>query len=130
MNRYAESPPITRGRVASPHQQRSVEEKNTPATPAYLQSLDAEAREQTAISSGRTKWTPEAVLALGVHTDLVTAGALLGIGRTKTHELARRNEFPVPVLRHGRRYIVPVAPIAQLLQLAEPNHSGENTGTA
>jgi hypothetical protein len=73
----------------------------------------------------RHQWTAEAVRALGVHTDLVTAGALLGMGRTKAHELARTGRFPVPVLRHGRRYLVPVAPILHLLQL-EP--SGERPG--
>lgn len=75
-------------------------------------------------------WTAEAVRALGVHTDLVTAGALLGIGRTKAHELARTGRFPVPVLRHGRRYIVPVAPIAQLLGLDVPDNTHPDAHTA
>jgi hypothetical protein len=72
------------------------------------------------------RWTSDAVRALGVYTDLVTAGALLGMGRTKAHELARADQFPVPVLRHGRRYIVPVAPIAQLLHLHEHDHPSHN----
>ncbi len=67
--------------------------------------------------SGRT-WTPAAVRALGVTTDLVTAGSILKIGRTAAHELARRGDFPVPVLRLGTRYVVPVAPVLALLGLA------------
>jgi hypothetical protein len=63
------------------------------------------------------RWTAAAVRALGVYTDLVTAGSVLGMGRTKAHELARMGCFPVPVIRHGRRYVVPVAPILHLLHL-------------
>jgi hypothetical protein len=74
------------------------------------------------------RWTPDAVRALGVHTDLVTAATLLGMGRTKAHELVRAGRFPVPVLRHGRRYVVPVAPILQLLQITghEPSTGGSD----
>jgi hypothetical protein len=60
-------------------------------------------------------WTLEEVRALGVRTDLVTAASVLGIGRTSAHELARAGTFPVPVLRLGRRYVVPVAPLLRLL---------------
>ncbi len=66
----------------------------------------------------RRAWTAEQVRALGVRTDLITAGSVLGIGRTSAHELARRREFPVPVLRLGTRYVVPVAPLLALLGLA------------
>jgi hypothetical protein len=52
------------------------------------------------------------------------------MGRTKAHELARNGQFPVPLLRHGRRYIVPVAPIAQLLHLTEPDHFAPGADTA
>jgi hypothetical protein len=65
----------------------------------------------------RPLWSEAQVRALGVTTDLVTAGAVLGIGRTTAHALARANEFPVPVLRVGRRYRVPTAPLLQLLAL-------------
>jgi hypothetical protein len=83
---------------------------------------------QTTPASGdpRQRWTPDAVRALGVHTDLVTAGALLGMGRTKAHELARTGRFPVPVFRHGRRYVVPVAPILHLLEIAGPENPTRN----
>ncbi|MER6754983.1 DNA-binding protein [Micromonospora echinofusca] len=62
-------------------------------------------------------WTIEAVRELGVTTDVETAGAILGIGRTKAYELARTNEFPVRLLRVGRRYLVPVPAILKLLAI-------------
>ncbi len=44
-----------------------------------------------------------------------TAGAILGIGRSKSYELAKANEFPVRILRIGRRYLVPTPAILELL---------------
>jgi hypothetical protein len=63
-------------------------------------------------------WTLEAVRALGMTTDVETAAAILGMGRTKAYELAREGAFPVKVLRIGRRYVVPVPAILQLLDAA------------
>ncbi|MFI7332843.1 DNA-binding protein [Micromonospora aurantiaca (nom. illeg.)] len=60
-------------------------------------------------------WTIEAVRALGVTTDVETAGAILGIGRSKAYALAKRGQFPVRVLRVGRNYVVPVPAILELL---------------
>jgi hypothetical protein len=56
-------------------------------------------------STGATSpvWTPEAIRQLGVTTDVATAGAILGIGRSKAYELATDGEFPVAILRIGRR---------------------------
>jgi hypothetical protein len=54
-----------------------------------------------------TVWTLEAVRRLGLTTDVETAGAILGIGRTKAYELAKTNQFPVPLIRAGRRYLFP-----------------------
>jgi hypothetical protein len=60
-------------------------------------------------------WTVESVRALGITTDVQTAGAILGIGRTKAYELARQDEFPVPVIRIGRRIMVPTPGLLALL---------------
>lgn len=46
------------------------------------------------------------LIALPVTVDLATAGRAYGFGRTKAYELARRGEFPVPLLRMANRYIV------------------------
>jgi hypothetical protein len=56
--------------------------------------------------------------------DIVTAGRLLGIGRTTAYQLARHDRFPVPVLRIGGGYKVPTAPLLALLGIDTP------TGTA
>jgi hypothetical protein len=55
-----------------------------------------------------TRWTPERIRGLGSVTDIVTAGAILGLSRSVAYDLAARGEFPTPVLRAGTRYRVPV----------------------
>ncbi|WP_282947839.1 helix-turn-helix transcriptional regulator [Cellulomonas endometrii] len=62
-------------------------------------------------------WTADDVRALGVRTDLETAASVLSLGRTTAYRLARAGEFPVPVLRLGTRYVVPVAPLLALLSV-------------
>jgi len=69
----------------------------------------------------RRVWTEDRIRALGTLTDLVTAGSVLGIGRSTSHQLARDGRFPVPVLRYGHRYQVPVAGLLHLLGLTEHN---------
>jgi len=54
--------------------------------------------------------------------DLMTAAAWLGIGRTSAYRLAEHGEFPVPVIRVGRCYRIPTAPLTALLGIrAEPD---------
>lgn len=65
--------------------------------------------------------TRDELLALPAVTDLTTAARALDIGRTRAFELARRGEFPVPVLRVGVTYRVPTAPLLELLGL-NPHH--------
>jgi hypothetical protein len=60
-------------------------------------------------------WTLDAVRELGATTGVDTAGAILGIGRSKSYQLAKNGEFPVRVLRIGRRYLVPVPAILAVL---------------
>jgi hypothetical protein len=47
-------------------------------------------------STGATTpvWTPEAMRQLGMTTDVATAGAILGIGRSKAYELAKKRRVP------------------------------------
>jgi hypothetical protein len=61
-------------------------------------------------------WTADAVRALGLTTDIETAGQILGIGRTKTYEMARNNQFPVRVFRVGNRYRIAAQAILELLR--------------
>jgi excisionase family DNA binding protein len=60
-------------------------------------------------------WTPEAVRQLGLTTDVATAGAILGIGRSKAYQLAKNGEFPVTIVRDGRHYLVPINALLTLL---------------
>jgi hypothetical protein len=66
-------------------------------------------------TGSRRLWTAQAVRDLGLTTDVQTAGAVLGIGRSKAYQMAKADQFPVPLLHIGRRYVVPVAAILQLL---------------
>jgi hypothetical protein len=50
-------------------------------------------------------------------TGLVTAGRALGVGRTRAYELARAGQFPCPVIRVGRTWLVPTAGLLALLGL-------------
>lgn len=64
----------------------------------------------------KVTWTPEAIRALGVRTDVPTAGAILaGLCKDESYRMVKRGKFPVPVLHVGRRLVVPVQPILELL---------------
>jgi hypothetical protein len=65
--------------------------------------------------SGRRVWTVEAVRALDTVTDVPTARQILGMGRTKAYQLVRSQSFPVPILKTGRRYVVPVQGLPQAI---------------
>jgi hypothetical protein len=65
--------------------------------------------------STQQNWTPEAVRELGMTTDLETAAAILGIGRTLAFELVRTDRFPVRLLRLGRRVLVPTGDLLHYL---------------
>lgn len=78
-------------------------------------------------ADGGDVWTPQRVRALGAVTDLPTAARIFGLGRALAYELARNGEFPVPIIRVGSRYRVPVAPILTTLHLPD---SGDLTTSA
>lgn len=60
----------------------------------------------------------DALLALPAAVELwPTAGQVLGLGRSKTYELARAGQFPVRVLRLGNAYRVPTAELLALLSI-------------
>ena len=68
-------------------------------------------------------WTAERIRALGATTDVVTAGQILGISRNSAYALAQRGEFPLPVIKAGTRYRVPVAAILAALAADPPTGS-------
>ncbi|WP_433724544.1 helix-turn-helix domain-containing protein [Actinoplanes sp. CA-051413] len=63
----------------------------------------------------------EELKALGAITDVVTAGKFLGISRNTAYRLARRGEFPIPLIRVGAQYRVPTA---ALIVALDPQSSG------
>ena len=60
------------------------------------------------------------VLALPSVVDVVTAGRALGMGRTKSYQLARSGQFPCRVIEIGASYVVPTAELLTLLGLPVP----------
>lgn len=66
------------------------------------------------------------VMMLPTVTDLVSAGKALGMGRTRSYELAQAGKFPCPVLRTGRTYQVPTAGLLTVLGM--PVSSANFTG--
>ena len=69
-------------------------------------------------------WTAADVLALGVRTDVATAGSILGLSRTQSYEALRRGDFPLNTIKVGRRIVVPTAPLRELLGLASAPEQG------
>jgi predicted DNA-binding transcriptional regulator AlpA len=67
--------------------------------------------------AGPPEWTEERIRGLGLLTDLPTAASIFGLGRALAYELAKNDDFPVPVIRVGSRYRVPVAAILAALHL-------------
>lgn len=76
----------------------------------------------------RSAWSVDDVRALGTTTDIVTAGAVLGVGRTTSYQLARDGEFPVPVTRAGRRFIVGVPHLLRAIGATEPDNTSVRVG--
>jgi len=85
-------------------------------------------------------WTPDEVKALGVRTTVPIAGAIIaGLCKDESYRAVQRGTFPVPVVKCGRRMVVPVAPILELLAIkpdgnaagpAPPSSAAEDTDAA
>ncbi|RKF23681.1 DNA-binding protein [Micromonospora globbae] len=71
----------------------------------------------------RPAWTADQIRDLGLTTDLATAAEILGISRSAAYKLARRNAFPVPLIRAGAHYRVPIPPILAALHLTHDSPS-------
>ncbi|GAA2255831.1 hypothetical protein GCM10010430_44580 [Kitasatospora cystarginea] len=75
---------------------------------------------QQAADQIRPRMTVAQLLELPTVVDLATANRALGLGRTHGYRLARRGDYPVPVLRDGRAYRVSSAAVALQLGLVLP----------
>jgi hypothetical protein len=75
-------------------------------------------------------WTVDEVLALGVRTDVPTAGEIIaGLCREEAYRMVKRGDFPVPVVRVGKnRLVVPVEPILRLLRISSPDPGDTDPG--
>lgn len=69
------------------------------------------------MSTAKPRMTEAELAALPVSVPLVEAGRALCMGRTKAHELARKDKFPCRVLRLGGAYVVPKAELMRVLGL-------------
>lgn len=61
--------------------------------------------------------TVEQVMDLPAMVDLLTAGKALGIGRSKSYELAAAGRFPCPVRRVGATWRIAKADLLKLLSI-------------
>jgi hypothetical protein len=74
----------------------------------------------TAPTQTRDHWTAERILACGPRMSGVDAvAAVYGYSSTKAYELLAAGEVDFPVLRRGRKYLVPTAAVLRVLQLDE-----------
>ena len=63
-------------------------------------------------------WTPEAIRALGVTTDLPTLGKIFRISRTRAYQMAHTGEWEqagIRIVPLGSRYVVAVQSILEVL---------------
>lgn len=60
------------------------------------------------------------VLALPAAVDLATAARALDLGRTSAYSMAKRGEFPVPLLRLGNQYRARRTDLLELLGIEQP----------
>lgn len=73
-------------------------------------------------------WTPDEVRALGVRTTVPIAGEIIaGLCKDESYRAVQRGTFPVPVVKCGRRMVVPVADILRVLGITR---DAETTGPA
>ncbi|MGX6511275.1 DNA-binding protein [Rhodococcus sp. SJ-2] len=65
------------------------------------------------------QWSPKSVADLGVRTDMETSNEILGMSRAYGYQLAKEGKYPVPVLKLGRKYVVPVAGLLKVLGIED-----------
>jgi excisionase family DNA binding protein len=72
--------------------------------------------------------TPDEVARLPAALDVASAAALLGVGLTTARDLVRTGRWPSPVLRVGRQYRIPTAPLLAVLGIpSEMREAGATT---
>jgi hypothetical protein len=80
---------------------------------------------QSTTESPTAAWTADRIRALGTVTTVPIAAEIFGLSRSVAYELIHADGFPVPVLRFGSRYRVPVRAILAALHMpADPEPPG------
>jgi hypothetical protein len=74
---------------------------------------------EAAMTRASRQMTVERAQNLPTVVDVVTAAAILGIGRTAAYELIRVGEWPTPVLRLAKLIRIPKAPLLELVRIAQ-----------
>lgn len=82
---------------------------------AFLTELHPGSDATVVTRAEQRPWTPERIRGLGMTTDLETAAEILGIGRTLAYELVKNDEFPVGLLRLGRRVVISIPELLRFL---------------
>lgn len=91
-----------------------------PARPRIPTSMEPNPRQ-----SPTAAWTADRIRALGTVTTVPVAAQIFGLSRSVAYDLIRADRFPVPVLRFGSRYRVPVRAILVALHMpVDPEPSG------
>jgi hypothetical protein len=68
--------------------------------------------------TARRVWTSDDIAGLGVKTTVPVAGEIIGnLSATQAYAMHARGEFPLPVLKVGRKLFVPVSSIAEFLRI-------------
>lgn len=67
------------------------------------------------MTNASLQMTVEQARSLPPVVDVLTAAAILGIGRTAAYELIRIGQWPTPILRVGKLIRVPSAPLLELV---------------
>ena len=70
------------------------------------------------------------LLALPAVVDVPTAARALRLGRSTAYELARRGEFPCPVLRVGGSYRIPTSDLLRVLGIDPASEHGSASRSA
>jgi hypothetical protein len=76
--------------------------------------------------TSESKWTPEAIRALGPTTDLPTLGAIFECSRWKSYQMARKSEWEqvgIKVVSIGSKYRVVVQSILDVLGYGSAEHA-------
>jgi hypothetical protein len=72
---------------------------------------------QPALGANGRALTDAEIRALPPVVDLTTAARILGVGTSAAYQLARTGRWPTPILRFGRKFRVPTAPMLALIEI-------------